>query len=132
MHTPICDPLQHSHHGQDEESLSCIGCRVWRTVSEEGREAILKATAKPIVAFYHPHNEGLVAGVITGSGFETGSALVDTFEVDASIRSFGTEEEAITWLNEQYAFAHDDEDGGKTLGEQLLPVLGGKMIDWEE
>lgn len=75
------------------------------------------------VAFHHPHNEGRVAGVITGPGFDTGTSLVDTFEVDASIKSFDTEEEAIAWLVERV------ED---LTAEQLLPVVGGKMINWED
>lgn len=53
-----------------------------------------------IVAYYHPHNEGAEAGIITGPGFSTGSRLVDTYEVDASIGSFATEEEARRWLTE--------------------------------
>lgn len=72
----------------------------------------------PIVAFHHPHNEGLEAGIITGPGFTSGNALVDTHEVDASIASFDTEAEARTWLRDQLA-----------AGEQLnlVPTQGGSV-----
>lgn len=68
-----------------------------------------------IVAFFHPHNEGVVAGIITGPGFDSDTELVDTYEVDAQIRSFETEQDAKAWLTAQF--------GASPLN--LKPVPGG-------
>jgi hypothetical protein len=54
-----------------------------------------------IVAYYVPHNEGVESGIIDGPGFDSGFTLVDLYEVDASIRSFDTREEAEAWLAEK-------------------------------
>ena len=55
-----------------------------------------------VVVFYHPHNEGTVFGLITGTGFDTGTALVDGYEVDATIKSFDTEDEAREYLIDEH------------------------------
>lgn len=51
-----------------------------------------------VVAFYIPHNEGTVFGVITSADFDSGVALVDLYEVDGTIKSFATQHEAERWL----------------------------------
>lgn len=53
-----------------------------------------------VVAFHVPHNEGSVAGFITGPGFESEHTLVDLYEVDASMASFASMEEAEGWMEE--------------------------------
>jgi hypothetical protein len=72
-----------------------------------------------IVAFKHPHNEGIVAGLITGPGFDTKGMLVDTYEVDASIRSFDSIEDAKAWLAEDDIdmASADEVPGGMLLME---------------
>lgn len=75
-----------------------------------------------IVAFHHPHNEGSVAGLVTGPGFDAGTALVDTYEVDAQIRSFDTIQEAREWLSET---CHVDP-------QLLSEVPGGFLLITEE
>jgi hypothetical protein len=68
-----------------------------------------------VVAFDVPHNEGLEQGIITGPGFDSGTALVDLYEVDAQIKSFATVEEARDWLaslraeNDSHPPHHDEE-----------------------
>lgn len=62
------------------------------------------------VAYDVPHNDGLVQGIIDGPGFESGGELVDLYEVDASIASFATREEAEAWLAEQRRQPGDDSD----------------------
>lgn len=52
-----------------------------------------------VVAYHVPHNDGVESGVITESGFDSGTSLVDLYEVDATIRSFDSEDEACVWLN---------------------------------
>lgn len=37
-----------------------------------------------------PHNEGCVTAVITGPEFDSGSLLVDAYEVDATLKSVAT------------------------------------------
>lgn len=51
-----------------------------------------------IVAYYVPHNEGIETGIFTGAGQSTDDALVDLYEVDASIQSFDTLEEGRAWI----------------------------------
>lgn len=79
-----------------------------------------------VVAFYIPHNEGIAAGVITGPDFDTGLNLVDLFEVDGTVKSFETEEEADDWLGEKFT------DSGSIYDPQ--PVAGGVLSvtkeDW--
>lgn len=53
-----------------------------------------------VVTYRIPHNEGVEAGVIDGPGFDTGTTLVDLYEVDGQIRSFATRAEADAWLAE--------------------------------
>lgn len=60
-----------------------------------------------IVAFYIPHNDGVEAGLITEAGFDSGTRLVDLYEVDGEIRSFETKEEAQEWLEAR----HSEDDG---------------------
>lgn len=50
------------------------------------------------VAYYVPHNEGVVSGVISEPGQNTGMELVDLYEVDAQIAGFATDVEARAWL----------------------------------
>ncbi len=57
-----------------------------------------------VVAFRHPHNEGVVAGIITGPGFDTGTELVGIYEVDAEIKSFENEADARAWLTDEDSF----------------------------
>ncbi|NUS02027.1 MAG: hypothetical protein HOV97_05625 [Nonomuraea sp.] len=54
------------------------------------------------VAFHVPHNEGSQVGIITGPDFNSGTDLVDLYEVDASIRSFPSKEAAEAWLQELF------------------------------
>lgn len=68
------------------------------------------------VAFYFPNNEGVVAALITGPGFDSESHLVDAYEVDAEVKSFDTERDATDWLA-QYGL--DDGD--------FKPVPGGLL-----
>jgi hypothetical protein len=56
-----------------------------------------------VVAFYVPHNEGVETGIIDGPGFDSGTRLVDLYEVDGEIASFATKEEAQAWLAEREA-----------------------------
>jgi hypothetical protein len=55
------------------------------------------------VAYFVPHNDGVEAGVISEPGFDSEGSLVDLYEVDATIKSFVTREEAEGWLAEQRA-----------------------------
>jgi hypothetical protein len=71
-----------------------------------------------VVAFRVPHNEGLIAGIITGPEFDTGTDLVDLYEVDATIKSFATEDEARAWLL-------GDEELAEFEELDLEPVSGG-------
>ena len=52
-----------------------------------------------VVAFYVPHNEGVVTGIIDGPNQEGGSDLIDLYEVDMQIRSFSTRRAAEQWLS---------------------------------
>lgn len=61
------------------------------------------------VAFYFPHNEGVVAAIITGPGFDSGTNLTDLYEVDAEVQSFATLDDAKNWLA-QYGLDEGDFD----------------------
>jgi hypothetical protein len=51
-----------------------------------------------IVAYYFPHNEGIESGILTEPGQDTGTKLVDLYEVDGQIKTFNTWVEANEWL----------------------------------
>jgi hypothetical protein len=51
-----------------------------------------------IVAYYFPHNDGVEFGILTEPGQDTGTALVDLYEVDGAIRTFRERADAETWL----------------------------------
>lgn len=72
-----------------------------------------------VVALYFPHNEGAVAALVTGPGFDSGSLLVDAYEVDASLNAFSTLEEAQAYLLSEHAVDIDD----------LKPVEGGLVAE---
>lgn len=55
-----------------------------------------------VVAFYVPHNEGSVAGIVVGPGFDSKFMLVDLYEVDASLQSFDSLEAARAWMQEEH------------------------------
>ena len=55
-----------------------------------------------IVAFHFPHNEGLVYGIFTKPGMDTKLSLVDLYEVDGSIQTFETVEEAQQWMGRDH------------------------------
>jgi hypothetical protein len=65
-----------------------------------------------VIAYYVPHNQGIAAGIITGPRFDSGSDLVDLYEVDASIKSFNAVAEAEAWL---------DQEAGDELELQEVP-----------
>ena len=54
-----------------------------------------------VVAFYMPHNDGVVSGIFTEPGQDTGLTLVDLYEVDGVIKTFATKGEAQRWLGER-------------------------------
>jgi len=56
-----------------------------------------------VVAFFMPHNDGVEADLITEAGYNSGTELVDMYEVDGVIRSFANEAEARQWLNAKLA-----------------------------
>ena len=84
-----------------------------------------------VVAFRHPHNEGLVAGIITGSEFDTGTLLVDTYEVDATIKSFADIEDARAWVNDSDLVGDEDDPDGEFEPLDLKPVPGGFLAKQE-
>ena len=51
-----------------------------------------------VVAYYFPHNDGIEVGILTESGQDTGTALVDLYEVDGAIRTFAERVDAEAWL----------------------------------
>lgn len=51
-----------------------------------------------VVAYYMPHNDGTEKGILDGPGQDTGSTLVDLYEVDGQIATFATRGEAEAWL----------------------------------
>lgn len=53
-----------------------------------------------IVVYWFPHGDGVEAGMITGSGFDSSATLVGLDECDAEIVSFDTEKQAWAWLTE--------------------------------
>ena len=63
-----------------------------------------------VVAYDVPHNEGREQGIIDGPGQSTETTLVDLYEVDAEIRSFGTRREAQEWLDKKADGEVDDDD----------------------
>jgi hypothetical protein len=54
-----------------------------------------------VVAYYMPHNDGVVSGILDKPGQDTGLDLVDLYEVDGVIKTFATREEAHGWLVER-------------------------------
>lgn len=54
-----------------------------------------------VVAYFVPHNEGIVAGILTEVGQDTGTSLIDLYEVDATIKAFEDHTEAYEWLLEK-------------------------------
>ena len=62
------------------------------------------------VAFYMPHNDGCEKGIIDGPGFDSGSLLVDMYEVDGAIKSFESREDAEAWLEAQKPEEYDDDE----------------------
>lgn len=71
-----------------------------------------------IVAYRVPHNEGVEMGIITGPGFDSGTNLVDLYEVDAKVQSFETLDQAIDW--------HEEEDAEGKLEWESVP--GGLVL----
>lgn len=57
-----------------------------------------------VVAYYMPHNDGVVAGIFTEPGQSTGGSLVDLYEVDGEIRTFEYVGEAQEWLDKNIEF----------------------------
>ena len=51
-----------------------------------------------VVAYYMPHNDGVETGILDGPGQDTGTDLVDLYEVDGVIRTFSDKAEAEAWL----------------------------------
>lgn len=51
-----------------------------------------------VVAYYLPHNDGVESGILDKPGMDTGTDLVDLYEVDGAIRTFANREEARLWL----------------------------------
>jgi hypothetical protein len=51
-----------------------------------------------VVAYYIPHNDGVEYGILTEPGQDTGTALVDLYEVDGAIRTFSDRVDAETWI----------------------------------
>jgi hypothetical protein len=51
-----------------------------------------------VIAFHFPHNEGVVYGIFTKPGQDTGLALVDLYEVDGKIRTIENLADAQQWL----------------------------------
>lgn len=74
--------------------------RLRKAVAQANRSIPFRASLPFVVAFDVPHSEGVEQGVIHGPGFSSGTSLVDLYEVDASIKSFFTKDEAETWLSE--------------------------------
>ena len=50
-----------------------------------------------VVAYYVPHNDGVESGILDKPGMDTGTDLVDLYEVDCVIKTFDTSEEARLW-----------------------------------
>lgn len=67
--------------------------------------------AQMAVAYYVPHSDGTESGIIDAPGFSSGLSLIDLYEVDATIRSFASREEAEAWLN------------GKLDGRELVTLV---------
>jgi hypothetical protein len=72
-----------------------------------------------IVGFYFPHIDGSVLGIIDGPGFDSKQMLIDGYEVDATIESFETLEEAEAW-------AEDHNDDGEI---EWTEVTGGRVYE---
>lgn len=53
------------------------------------------------MAYYMPHNDGIVKGTMDKPGQDTGLSLVDLYEVDGVIKTFASQEEADSWLKEK-------------------------------
>lgn len=51
-----------------------------------------------VVAYYMPHNDGVAFGIMDEPGQDTGTSLVDLYEVDGIIRTFADRDEAEAWL----------------------------------
>lgn len=91
-----------------------------------------------IVALHFPHNEGVTIALVDGPGFDsTGHGLVDAYEVDASLKSFATEEEVEAWLAEEHGDdpsdpydpeEHDEMDAPITLADFKV-VPGGRIYE---
>ena len=63
-----------------------------------------------IVAYWMPHNDGVEKGILDEPGQDTGTDLVDLYEVDGTIKTFGTREEAEAWLLDQQTDYDDEEE----------------------
>lgn len=50
------------------------------------------------VAYYMSHNEGVESGILDKPNQDTGLDLVDLYEVDGVIKTFGSREQARIWL----------------------------------
>jgi hypothetical protein len=51
-----------------------------------------------IVAYYMPHNDGVESGILDQPGQDTGTKLVDLYEVDGVIKTFDSRVAADEWL----------------------------------
>jgi hypothetical protein len=69
-----------------------------------------------IVAYYFPHNDGMEYGVLDKPGQDTGTSLVDLYEVDGAIRTFDDRPEAETWLRTRSPHIPND---GSTIGTHV-------------
>lgn len=72
--------------------------RLRKVVGHANRSIPARALLPFVVAFDVPHSEGVEQGIIDGPGYDV-DGLVDLYEVDASIKSFATKDEAETWLS---------------------------------
>jgi hypothetical protein len=77
-----------------------------------------------VVAMRVPHNDGLIQVIITAPGFDSETALVDLYEVDASVKAFPNREEAEDWLAAQGR----DESGEDDLDWKTEHVPGGVIM----
>lgn len=56
-----------------------------------------------VVAYWMPHNEGVESGIFDRPGQSTELDLVDLYEVDGTIETFASMQEAEDWIKEKQA-----------------------------